>query len=154
MFYHSRYNTTGLIINILVLHHILFSLCEFPLTDSIYFLFASPRWMPVVCWRRGWTLPSCLTALQKHFPTHPSTRKPSCSRVQLYQPTMFWQEPASSTNTLASSSLCRLAPSTWSTGSSISPRTRWRCPGKQMARLLQKNPPHWFNTFCSCFYSN
>lgn len=111
--------------------------CEFPLTDSISFLFVSPRWTPVVCWRRGWTLRRCLTDLQKHFPTHLSTPKPSCSRVQLYRLTMFWLGPASSTNTRASSSPCRLAPSTWSTGSSISPRTRWRCPGEQMTWLLR-----------------
>lgn len=93
--------------------------------------------MPAACWRRGWTLPRCLTGLQKHFPTRLSTLKPSCSRVQLYRPTTFWPAPASSTNTPASCSLFHLAPSTWSTGSSISPRTRWRCPGEHMAWLLK-----------------
>lgn len=94
------------------------------------FLFVSPRWMPVVCWRRGWIQHRCLTVLQRHFPTHQSMLKPSCSRVRLYQLTMSWLAPASLTNTHASSSPSRLAPSTWSTGLSISPRTRWRCPGE------------------------
>lgn len=96
--------------------------------------------MPVVCWRRGWTLLRCLTVLPKHFPTLLSTLTPSCSRVQLYRPTMFWLGPVSSTNTPVSSFPFRLAPSTWSTGSSISPRTPWRCPGEQMARLIQTIP--------------
>lgn len=132
------------IINSLILHHAIFSLMWNSSHGFCHFfsLFPSsnPRWMPAACWRRGWTLLPCSIALPKPFPTRPSMPRPSCSRARPCRPTTSWLAPASSTNTLASSSPSRLAPSTWSTGSSISPRTPWRCPGEQMAWLLQITP--------------
>lgn len=107
--------------------------CESSLIYFFSVFFASWRWMPVVCWRREWTLPRFLSALPKPSRTHLSMPKLSCSKAQQYQPTTFWQAPASLTNIPASSFPFHLAPLTWFTGSSISPRTPWRCQGEQMA---------------------
>lgn len=122
-----------------------YNILFFPGLYFVSFLFSSPRWMPVVCLRRGWTPPRCLSVLPRHFPTHRSMPKHSSSKVRLYQPTMFWLAPASLTNTHASFSLFRLAPSTWSTGLSILPRTQWRCPGEQMACCYK-----WFQHLFLC----
>lgn len=133
-------HSTGFIINTLISLHAIFCLMWISFHGSYLFLAASPRWMPAVCWRREWTPLRRSTVRLKRSPTPPSIPTPSCSRGQLCRPTTFWLGPVSSTNTPASSFPFRSAPSTWSTGSSISPRTPWRCPGEQMAWLLQIIP--------------
>lgn len=111
-------------------------------------LSVSWRWTPAPCSKNEWILRHCLIDLQKPSPTRPSTPRPSCSKAQPCRPTTFWPAPASSTSTRASSSRFLSAPSTWSTGSSIWPRTQWRCPGecgKLIGGPLEQTTGEWGN---------
>jgi len=130
-FYDWKQLCTRFMINTLVLHNARFSLMSLS-HKPILCMWTSPRWRPAAWpWRRGWTPASPSTAPPRPSPTRRSTRRPSCSRARRCRPTTCWRAPASSTSTHASSSRCPSAPSTWSTGSCISPRTPWRCPGEK-----------------------